>query len=370
MGTAASKSEKKRVKFDHMSPAQRAMARRIYDDHEAVLLSVPTDEVKLLSTVTHKPNKAGRLSVCLDGSTMLDTIPAEYGEFRTALEQAGEGVETSVGDMEYVLSNTSAIAATLGVDLGDASASITAEIDSGNYAAAKLCGVSTRRLDCSAGELTNNVKGLPYFNVSIYEGQKYLTFVTRVFYAKSLEMTFKDVASSAFAASIVALRAKIKGGRVSTAGNSVTITSDEGATPMVFAVRLLRVKVVPVGASDADHPTRARFEVDRDTTRLAAGITGSTVDMSSIDLNVFDDPRLARRALVGHDGAGLVPHFADAMMDEEVVELIDDYKKIFWLDLEEQEADYTVGSIGLVVWTAVMGVGVALIAAAFHRYQR
>eukprot|EP00037_Helgoeca_nana_P028674 m.339051 g.339051 ORF g.339051 m.339051 type:complete len:370 (+) comp27808_c0_seq5:216-1325(+) len=369
MGTTASRREKKRVKFDHMSPAQRAMAKRIWNDHEAVLLSVPTDEVKLLSTVTHKRGKNRRLSVCLNG-TMLDTIPAEYGEYRKGLGQIAIGEEFSIGDMEYVLSNTSAIAATLGVDLGDASASINAEIASGNYSAAVLCGVSSRRLDCLEGELTNFADELPYFDVSNYKGHEYLTFVTRVYYAKSLQLTFKDVTSSAFAASITALRAKIKGGRVSTSGNSVTITSDEGATPMVFAVRLLRVKVVPVGASDADHPTRARFEVDRDTTRLAAGITGSTVDMSSIDLNVFDDPRLARRALVGHDGAGLVPHFADAMMDEEVVELIDDYKKIFWLDLEEQEADYTVGSIGLVVWTAVMGVGVALIAAAFHRYQR
>jgi hypothetical protein len=271
--------------------------------------------------------------------------------------------------MEYMLSNTSAIAAPLGVDLGDASASITAEIDSGNYAAAKLCGVSTRRLDCPFGELTNNVKGLPSFNVSIYEGQKYLTFVTRVFYAKSLEMTFKDVASSAFAASIVALRAKIKGGRVSTAGNSVTITSDDGVAPKVFAVRLLRVKVVP----DPDHPhnpTRARFEVDTDTSRMAAGITGSTVDISSIDLDVFDDPRLARRALIGHDGAGLVPHFDHAMMDEEVVELIDDYKKIFWLDIEDQDADDDVGSIGLVRWMPVIVVGGALLAATFRRHQR
>eukprot|EP00035_Acanthoeca_spectabilis_P010197 m.180724 g.180724 ORF g.180724 m.180724 type:complete len:354 (+) comp14952_c1_seq1:1055-2116(+) len=346
------------VKFETDPTGQKILAKELYNLHHSVLFTAPTSEPHLLSLIRKRHNGTAHHLGVIDGS-LLSLIPTTNTEVRDRLvDHSGSpphvplsrlarlynwvfGVsapptrrdatdDVDLSGASFNLLNNVGFAARLSGRIVDLLPSLGLDRKTETLANVKFNGIYSTSLEYPLGDLLKDLRAVGEFDISSYQGDEFLTLVTRLYYAKNMKFT------------------------VENGGNTVTATYDnmsKANPPIAFAGRMLRLKVTPLETK----PTRAHFELDSLSQATTSSRFVKLADLTEDQIEglVRDggDDLLSMQAFGDNcdsEGDVTILPALDNALDEDVCGVLELEDQVYRLDVN-YEPDYS-----LARWCAIL----------------
>eukprot|EP00035_Acanthoeca_spectabilis_P015538 m.310492 g.310492 ORF g.310492 m.310492 type:complete len:1302 (+) comp16381_c0_seq2:1068-4973(+) len=372
------KGKPKHAKFKTDDKGQKELAKHFWKKEHAVLFTAPTSEPHLLSIVRKRPGGKAHHLGFFDG-TLLDVIPdieenQEVRErlsanFHTEPEPEPEASFFSSGVTYFTSFFTQTAPKTTAsrsppkkIRLGDATMqllqgkSMGAQLSAGilgslglgtcwgSHVTATFEGAYSTPLAYTYSDLLADLRSVGEFDISKYQGEEFLTFVTRLYYADKYHFDFGGNADAEVKGNVSGAAAGVPVGIGANAAayHAKNRTADYDNTdpanaPIAFAARMLRVKVVP----NKDNRNMAKFKID---TVTSAGANVKFLDVAAITANdiaelVGKDGELMSNAAFGHtedvENVTLLPALDNAL-DDDICSQLEPEDQVYRLDVENE----------------------------------
>lgn len=250
-------------KYKTPDKGQKKLAKYFRDKHDAVLFIAPSSEPQPLTIIlkdTAKGRKAHHLGV-FDG-TLLERIPDNPANRRIRERLIAAGCQKAngdssrlteqLGDYTSTLENTSDVRVGVRARVAGFFSNIFASRNTEKLAKVTIDGMYSERLDYSTDkDLISDITAVK-FGVSVFD-EGHVTIVTRLFFAKKMEMSFRSSATTSSGATGGA-RAPVMGATANAStrrshDNTRTETydnTDPNEKPIAVAARVHRFKIVPI----------------------------------------------------------------------------------------------------------------------------